>query len=194
MMGAYNEEAKNWSMVLQSKNKELSLDFIRYRLFDADGDPRAYEIIMPESVALVNQRNMGLMVIMVVFLSFMVAVVLRRGRVSTRKRQDDALNFDVNEDRVVVRIADRRVVFSDALDLRFWSFVLELKGRNLQTCELKEFDMQVLPPLSNESQYSVYRKRFISHVNEKLGLEFIEVKRSELDKRYHKVVFRHDLL
>jgi len=56
------------------------------------------------------------------------------------------------------------------------------------------FADQVLPSLSNESQYSVFRKRFISHVNEKLGLEFIEVKRSELDKRYRKVVFRHDLL
>jgi len=189
MMGAYNEETKNWSMVVQSKNKELSLDFIRYRLFDADGTSRAYEIIMPESVALVNQRNMGLMVILMVSLSFLVAFVLRKGKASTRKRQDDALNFDVNEDRVVVLFADRRVVFSDALDLRFWSFVLELKGRNLQTCELKEFDTQVLPPLSNESQYSVKRNKLIWHINSKLGVMFIELKKSELDRRYKRLVF-----
>jgi len=90
---------------------------------------------------------------------------------------------------VVVRIADRRVVFSDALDLRFWSFVLELKGRNLQTCELKEFDTQVLPPLSNESQYSVKRNKLIWHINSKLGVMFIELKKSELDRRYKRLVF-----
>jgi hypothetical protein len=71
---------------------------------------------------------------------------------------------------------------------------MDLKSKNIHSCELKDFDEQVLPSLSNESQYSVFRKRFISHVNEKLGLEFIEVQRSELDKRYRKVVFRHDLL
>ena len=191
LMGAYNEETKNWAMMVHSKNKELSLDFIRYRLVDTDGDPRAYEIIVPESVAIVNQRNMGLMVIGLVSFSFLIAFVLRKGTASTRKKQDDTLNFDVNKDRVIVRIADRRVVFSDDLDRRFWSFVLELKERNMQTCELKEFDAQVLPSLSNESQYSVKRNKLIRHINSKLGIMFIELQKSELDRRYKRLVFHY---
>ena len=192
LMGAYNEEAKNWSMVVQSKNEELSLEFIRYRLFDADGTPRAYDVIVPESVAMVNQRNMGLMVIVLVSLSFLIAFLTQKRKALSRKKQDEVLNFDVNEDRVLVRIADGRVVFSDKLDLRFWSFVLELKERNLQTCELKEFDAQVLPTLSNESQYSVKRNKLIRHINSRLGLMFIELNKSELDRRYKRLVFHYE--
>ena len=95
---------------------------------------------------------------------------------------------------VLVVVGGETIRFTESTDLSFWNYVMDLKSKNIHSCELKDFDRQVLPSLSNESQYSVFRKRFISHVNEKLGLEFIEVKRSELDKRYRKVVFRHDLL
>ena len=67
----------------------------------------------------------------------------------------------------------------------------DLKTQGIHSSDLKEFDAQVFNGNGNDSQNSVLRKKLIAHVNAKLGVEFIQIKRSELDKRYRKILFMH---
>lgn len=86
------------------------------------------------------------------------------------------------------------VRFNEDLDRKFWTFVHDLKTQGIHSSDLKEFDAQVFNGNGNDSQNSVLWKKLITHVNAKLGVEFIQIKRSELDKRYRKILFLHGSL
>ena len=189
-MGSYDADGDRWLFIGEDKTLGREAYLYPFSLTLDNGEERYYEVIEPQQSSSHVMKKVGGIVLIISLL----AMIFLFGKSPVKMRLKTSSSIMLWPDLVLVDVGGEMIQFTESTNLRFWNYVMDLKSKNIHHCELKDFDEQVLPSLSNESQYSVYRKRFISHVNEKLGLEFIEVKRSELDKRYRKVVFRHDLL
>lgn len=107
------------------------------------------------------------------------------------KKLSSMVRIHLHDSYVEVHTKSGVVRFNEDLDRKFWTFVYDLKTQGIHSSDLKEFDAQVFNGNGNDSQNSVLRKKLITHVNAKLGVEFIQIKRSELDKRYRKILFMH---
>lgn len=194
-LGSYDPSHDRWLFIGDTKADGIDEYLYSFSLTLPNGVERSYSTIMQErnlseSTRILGYFTLGAVVLILIFFGFRYKSWVGVSSLKLRANSSIMLRPDL----VLVDVGGETIRFTESTDLSFWNYVMDLKSKNIHSCELKDFDRQVLPSLSNESQYSVFRKRFISHVNEKLGLEFIEVKRSELDKRYRKVVFRHDLL
>lgn len=194
-LGSYDPSHNRWLFIGDTKVDGIDEYLYSFSLTLPNGVERAYTTIkqernLSESTRVLGYYALGALAVLLIFFGFRYKPW--EGFSGLKSRANSSVML--RSDQILVDVGGETIRFTESTDLSFWNFVMDLKSKNIYTCELKDFDEQVLPSLSNESQYSVSRKRFISHVNEKLGLEFIEVQRSELDKRYRKVVFRHDLL
>ncbi len=194
-LGSYDPSHDRWLFIGDTKADGIDEYLYSFSLTLPNGVERSYTTIsqernLSETTRVLGYYAIGVVVLLLVFFGFRYKPW--EGFSGLKSRANSSVML--RSDQILVDVGGETIRFTESTDVSFWNYVMDLKSRNIHSCELKDFDEQVLPSLSNESQYSVFRKRFISHVNEKLGLEFIEVQRSELDKRYRKVVFRHDLL
>lgn len=176
------------------KGEGTLLSLLPFSLDLPDGTPRNYTVIEPKTER--SPINTYFFVLFLVVPGFVLVVLWGVQRL--RKRREFPVPstgfIELQTGQVVVHCQGRRVVFSEELDYSFWEYVHELSAQGIQSCDLKEFDQQVLPTLSNESQYSTSRKKLLDHINAKLKVEFVQVRRSELDRRYRKIVFDHALI
>ncbi len=191
---AYDSIENRWVGLVDLKEEGLLVSLIPFSLDLPDGTPRNYTVIEP--ITEQSPTNTYVFVLFLVVPGFVLVVLWGVQRL--RKRQEFSAPstgfMELQTGQVVVHCQGRRVVFSEELDYRFWQYVHELSVQGIQSCDLKEFDQHVLPTLSNESQYSTSRKKLLDHINTKLNVEFVQVRRSELDRRYRKIVFDHALI
>ena len=191
---AYDSVENRWVGLADLKGEGTLLSLLPFSLDLPDGTPRNYTVIEPKTER--SPTNTYVFVLFLVVSGFVLVVLWGVQRL--RKRQEFPVPstgfIELQTGQVVVHCQGRRVVFSEELDYSFWEYVHELSAQGIQSCDLKEFDQQVLPTLSNESQYSTSRKKLLDHINAKLKVEFVQVRRSELDRRYRKIVFDHALI
>lgn len=190
-MASYDREDQRWLLLGQRKVGKPGVYFTSLRLTNEAGEDRFYEIISPYRPSEMNLYLLGF-IVWAVLIGIFLVLYFRSPKGGKKSTSMESIHL--HDSYVEVHTKTGVVRFNEDLDRKFWTFVHDLKTQGIHSSDLKEFDAQVFNGNGNDSQNSVLRKKLITHVNAKLGVEFIQIKRSELDKRYRKILFLHGSL
>lgn len=189
IMASFDESTQQWLLVGQLKFDWPRIDLMPVSLTLKNGEQRYYERITKIEPGLDIPLGFWLML----FVSSIVIWVVVRVNFKLRTKPKSATIRMFNS-RVQVLCPAGVVEFNEDLERAFWTFVKQLHKKEIHSADFREFDQYVLSPIQNDSQNSLHRKKLIRHINSKLGCEFVQTQKNELDRRYRRFVFRHDLL
>lgn len=82
----------------------------------------------------------------------------------------------------------------DPSEIRFWKFTHDKLISSNNRIDLKYFDESIFLGEMHASQLSKKRNAFINSINKKVGVQFVLLEKSQIDKRYKELVFIEDMI
>lgn len=102
------------------------------------------------------------------------------------------LTFENGEAKLFIE--QKWVSVVDPVETKFWQYVFERLSSGNNRSELKHFDEYMFVGDLQASHLSKKRKSFLDSINKKVGLRFVYLVNSSIDKRYKEIVFEDSLI
>lgn len=131
----------------------------------------------------------GLLILLVVVPS--VKVKYFSNKISSN---DNMFTLKMNSEGPRLCIQDKWQSVVDPSEIRFWNFTHQKLTSGKNRIDLKYFDESVFLGEMHASQLSKKRSSFISSINKKVGVQFVLLEKSQIDKRYKELVFSEEVI
>lgn len=109
------------------------------------------------------------------------------------KSQTTTTPIFIRDNTVIVRVNNRKVVFSEKLEVDVLSLIEKLKVDEIDILELDQFDELLFGDRGYRSNQTAKRKKVIEKINNSLDRDFITTRKSDSDKRRKMIVFDYSI-
>ena len=190
IMASFDEGSQQWLLLGQLKFDWPRIDLMPVALTLENGDERYFERINKQEEG--TEMRLGFWIM--VFVLCVLIIITGRAMLQARAQPSKEAAIRIRPNHIEVRGPEGLIEFNEELEIAFWRYIDQLNQKNMHSADFKEFDKHIFPPIQNDSQNSLQRKKLIQHINSKLACEFVQIQKSELDRRYRRLVFKHELL
>ena len=189
---------KNLFGIFESLNQEDSLHIV----YNNNNDDNPLNLIIEtysvkdffenntfETLESIEDRRIKIILLLIVFLVITVFIYTNL----RPKSQTTTIPILISDNSVIVRINNRKVVFSEKLEVDVLSLIEKLKVDEIDILELDQFDELLFSDRGHRSNQTTKRKKVIEKINQDLDRDFITTRKSGSDKRRKMIVFDYSI-
>ena len=172
-----------YSNVLNDLNNPFEYEISTYSVKDF------FENNSFETLESIEDRRIKIILLLIVLLVITVFTYTNL----RQKSQTSTKPILITDNSVVVRVNNRKVVFSEKLEVDVFSLIEKLKVDEIDILELDQFDEFLFGDRGYRSNQTTKRKDVIEKINKNLDRDFITTIKSDSDKRRKMIVFDYSI-